>query len=292
MKITQKWILIGCLAVLLSLTGQAPVSYAEGDFNVYLPVVSNQFIPGPGVVTGLVLDAGTRNPIPGIEVCFQGSLCDNSDGDGRYSIGNIPAGWRTLTAAALALEYFPSSASVIVNGYKTSTLDFALSLRSLGEIDYRVVLTWDPTIEWPPLGTPNDMDAHLWVSAALPYHLFYAHNPEDFLQYPYARLEIDYTAGFGPETIDVERLVNFATYHFAVDNVNYGYPGVPPHTELGAQVQVYAAEGLLRTFTVPNIGDGDVWYVFRMSDAGTLVEVNCLTYMNANPDLPPECPAK
>jgi len=284
--VTRGFKLFLFLAGLLLLAGQASPSRAQGGSITYLPLALKGFVAGPGTVQGVVLDATTRTPIPNVQVCWT-TLCTYTNGSGQYFISDIPAGWRVLRAASA--DYYAAQSGVAVIGHQTVTLDFALSYRSLGDVDYRVVMTWDSTPYWPPLNVPNDLDAHLWLEAVLPYHLYYDNNPEDFLQYPYARLETDYTNGFGPETIDIERLVNYVTYHYAVDNVNYGYPGVPPLTQLGVQVQVYDADGLLQTFTVPLSGQGDVWYVFSMDDAGNLTEVNCLTYMMPNPDDPPQC---
>ena len=47
---------------------------------------------------------------------------------------------------------------------------------------YAIVLTWDPTPTWPPNGTVNDLDAHMWLAAITPWHIHLVRTREEIVQ--------------------------------------------------------------------------------------------------------------
>jgi len=310
MKNTPKlyWFrLICCFVLLCGITGTEPVKATRQkkiltDATLYFPIVFKRFSPGAGTVTGKVIDANTRAAIANVTVCWE-SKCDITNVDGIYAISEILAGHRTL--GTLHPDYYQTESQVWVIANDTVILDFALSHTLSGDVDYRIVLTWDPTEYWPCPDysggkCPNDLDAHLILEAPVPFHIFYD-NKGDTIDYPYAKLEYDYTDGFGPETIDFSQIMNGVIYHFAVDNVNWYYLGMPPITQLNAQVQIYSSQGLIKTYNVPTSGQGSLWYVFTMNVTKpptiTISDINCLTTMpdpivptDTNTTPPPECP--
>lgn len=289
-----------CLVfVVLVGTGNAKPARSEGVRTVHLPILSKNFYPGPGTVTGKVINSSTGTPVgsqssPAALVCFDGTLCDYTDAEGYYSISGIPAGPQVLTASGDGFHSSKQTAWVL--GYHTASLNFALTPYITGEsIVLRIILTWDDTKNWinpsPPFDSrPNDLDAHLWLDATTPAHI-YSGERGDCTIYPNACLEVDYQYGFGPETIAVRKTEN-GNYFFGVLNYYQGYPGVPPISRTAAQVEIFDENGLVQAFQVPSSGDGDFWYVFSMVPAGEdkvlITPTNCIT--NYGSGTLPSCP--
>lgn len=265
----------------------------EANSPIFIPLMIGNFDFGPGILSGKIINASNGLPINNARVCLYPSPCKTTGTDGKYQITGIYAGGHLLSVTA---DKFNSDSRWfgVVAG-KTVTQNFALSPVFTSEnVALRFVLTWDPTPSWPnpnppPTGWDNDLDAHMWMVAVTPWHISTANRGECTV-YPNACLEVDYTHGFGPETIAIRKLEN-ATYYYGVLNYYQGYPGVPPMTGTSAQVQVYNENGLLYSFKVPATGDGEFWYVFSMVSDGNLAvftERNCIT--GYSDDSPPSCP--
>lgn len=260
------------------------------DARIFMPQIPNLWINGPGVVTGKVFDASTRTNISGATVCI-GTVCDVTDLQGAYTLNDILAGWRT--ASASALDYIPLDEGLYVLGQQAVVQDFALSPPTdIGDIYMRMVLTWDPTTSWPPLNTPNDLDANLWLEAPNPpTRITSPPDPSKCTTFPNACLEVDEQNGFGPETI-VIRLLENTTYHYGVLNYNSANEGVPPIMQLDVTVRLYDDTGLVQEFHVPGSGEGDFWYVFSMVSDGTTAYLQTQDCITGEPplDTVPSCP--
>jgi len=292
----RRWLSVGLSLIILFMLGSPVVGViADGAYPpTFLPIVGGKLGFGPGMVAGKVINASSGVPVNNARVCINPSKCKTTGSDGKYQITEVEPGGHLLTATADKFNSDSRWMGVVAGG--SATQNFALAPVFTSEnVALRVVLTWDPTPTWPnpnppPPGWDNDLDAHLWMAAAfIPWHISTA-NPGDCTNYPNACLEVDYTQGFGPETLAISVLEN-ATYYYGVLNYYQGYPGVPPMTGTSAQVQVYNENGLLYTFKVPSTGNGDLWYVFSMASDGNLAvftERNCIT--NDSNDSPPSCP--
>ncbi len=262
---------------------------------VFLPIIVGNFNFGPGTVAGMVINASSGAPVNNARVCVYPSKCKTTGIDGKYQITGVEAGGHQLTATADKFNSDSRWMGVVAG--KSATQNFALSPVFTSEnVAMRIVLTWDPTPTWPnpfppPPSRDNDLDAHMWLAAITPWHIYSdSDHRGDCTNYPNACLEVDYKQGFGPETMAIRKLEN-ATYYYGVLNYYQGYPGVPPMTGTSAQVQVYNENGLLYTFHVPATGDGDFWYIFSMASDGNLAvftERNCIT--SFSDDTPPSCP--
>jgi hypothetical protein len=221
----------------------------------------------------VVYDASTRSPLPDAQVCFGGS-CDITTSLGEYTLVNIPSGWRILTASEIS--HYAISEGLYVIGQAVNKQDFSLPVvSSSGDIFMRIVLNWDTTPAWPPLNTPNDLDANLWLDTSIPTRIT-SWDLGDCTTFPNACLELDVQEGYGPETIAIRKLESY-NYYFGVLNVNAAYAGVPAITQLDAVVRVFDELGLQWEFLVPGEGQGDFWYVFSMSADGTIHPQNCIT---------------
>lgn len=257
-----------------------PVSRALGESRtsiglIYLPVVSKHYRGGPGIMTGLVVDALFNTPINGALVCADESHCDITDEDGTYRLENVDSGLREVEASRDS--YLPLTLSIFVQAGAVTTLDFALS-PALGEGEFRIVVTWGKE--------PKDLDAHFW----LPYKNYphvYLDYPGNCNAHPYTCLDRDDKDGYGPETISISMMAWQGTYAYAVLNYNFGHPGVPEIIDSSAKVQVYGSEGLIAQFNIPENGEGDLWYVFDLDAVtGDVIAVNCITYYPSDPDRP------
>ncbi|MDP1624616.1 MAG: S8 family serine peptidase [bacterium] len=125
------------------------------------------------------------------------------------------------------------------------------------------VLTWG--------SSPSDLDSHLWLPPATPYHVYFARRGSQ-TAFPFASLDRDDTTSYGPETIGI--LSYYAgTYKYAV----YQYSSSGTLSASGAQVRVYRYGALIQTYNVPS-GTGRWWYVLDVNgSSGAITPRNYLT---------------
>ncbi|MBN1326871.1 MAG: carboxypeptidase regulatory-like domain-containing protein [Candidatus Cloacimonetes bacterium] len=136
--------------------------------------------------------------------------------------------------------------------------------------EYRIVLTWQQN--------PSDLDAHL--SGPHPqggdFHIWYRNkvliDGRDFLD----RDDLD---GYGPETITVYKPAS-GTYRYAVhDYTNKSKTRSSSLSNSGAMVQIYGANRLLGSFTVPPGQPGNCWYVFEIDSQQKIKATNFVDYI-------------
>lgn len=221
--------------------------------------------PTRGTATGMVRNALNAQPLSGVRVELRAGV-DVVEGpmvasavtvNGAYTFGNLLPG--TYTAVGAAAGFVTSRITVVVVcGQATSQRDLLLApqLRS-GEA--RIVLRWG--------AVPEDLDAHLRAPSQSPetpcHHVSFM--DEGRLDAPpFAQLDIDDTASFGPETITIARLVP-GTYIYSVHNFTAGSD--PNDTTLSdqssAEVDLFIGNQR-RTFTVPGGRAGTIWDVFAL----------------------------
>ncbi|RMG34879.1 MAG: carboxypeptidase-like regulatory domain-containing protein, partial [Methanobacteriota archaeon] len=94
-------------------------------------IVSTVFAATTGKITGVVKDAETGEPLPGVNVVIQGtSLGASTDLDGSYFILNIPPGNYTVTAQMVGYATV-NMEDVRVNAGRTTVLNFSLKSQLL-----------------------------------------------------------------------------------------------------------------------------------------------------------------
>jgi adhesin/invasin len=250
---------------------------AQSDFNVNLPVVLNDYqsyLGGIGDISGEVQDAQDNSPLIGALICSS-VPCNSADpatftftnSNGYYELSGIASGEHNMSATIAG--YLTIQQKVIIKPDTETTQNFALSkvIEEAGVM--RIVLTWNET--------PADLDAMLWTPITEYPKIWYVDrgNCSDI---PYACLDTDDKNGYGPETITVSQLQP-GNYAFGVHNPNYTiFPNITPLTQSGAQVRVYNSTGVINEFSVPVVGQGDLWYVFDLNgDTGEITPVNCIT---------------
>lgn len=246
--------------------GAAPPVPCALSLSVRLDVGTTQtttaVYPG-GAVTGTVRGATDGLPIPSAQVSLDDGSTATSGPDGTFTVQDLEPGRYLVTATAEGFQP-PAPSEVAVQAAQTSTVDLLLSPQ-LQPGGLRVVLTWDED--------PDDLDSHLWLPAAQPYHIYYQ-NLGALSACPFAQLDIDDTSGFGPETVTIGQSVP-GSYRYAV----HRFGGTETLSQSAAIVQVFDAEGLVATFEVPQNGTGaeEWWHVFDVDVAtGDLVPSNRL----------------
>lgn len=206
---------------------------------------------GPrGQLEVTVVDAANGGPIAGATAQVA-QRAINTDGVGIARFSDLPPG--TFPLYVSADGYLTSSTDVaIVSGQTTQVRVVLTAPLTSG---YRIVLTWREL--------PSDLDSHLLTPSIedVAYHVYYL-APGSDTEPPYARLDLDDTAGFGPETTTIFQNAP-GTYRFYVFNFS-GQLGDLPLAGSGAQVSLYRERDLLRTFTAPETGTGLYWNVFTL----------------------------
>lgn len=226
-----------------------------------------------GSVSGTVTHAATGEALEGavVSALQNGQELDSAttDAQGRYTIPELPSGTYTLEVRAPGFLRTSEEGVTVTAGEETAQ-NFALTpLLTIGQV--RIVLTWGEL--------PSDLDAHLWLPQTQPYHVYYDRmgNAESC---PSAELDVDNTNSFGPETITIAQKVSGGQYVYYV----HRYSADGELAGSGAQVEVFDASGRIATFTVPETGTGDYWYVFELDgDTGAVTEINELKVDEPNP---------
>ncbi|HON42653.1 MAG TPA: carboxypeptidase-like regulatory domain-containing protein [Bacillota bacterium] len=201
-----------------------------------------------GVVEGLVTDQVSGRPVRDVWVTT-GSIVAWTDALGAYWL-SLPQGTQSICfqRAGYARKTLP----VTVVGRSTVQTNLEMNpILPAGPVE--ISLTWG--------ASPVDLDAHLWTSGG--YRINHSCGGS-LTSPPWAKLDYDYFAGHGRETITI---ADFApdTYHYSIHNCSR----TPAIAGSGAQVDVYSQSQLLYTFIVPHTGPADylVWDVFEIDGA-------------------------
>ena len=210
-------------------------------------------------ISGLVTDAQTGSALADVRLDLVGPVTRSTStgDDGRYEFPALPDGDYDLTASRSS--YITESRDVVVSGQPV-VANLVLS-RQLAEGQYRIVMSWGTS--------PRDLDSHLWVGDQ--YHIYYPYGSRGSeTSEPYAYLDRDDTDGEGPETITIYQLIAGCRYGV------YNFSGTPDIKTSEARVMVYSGNQLVASYGVPQSGTGRWWYVFDLSQNGTITPRNYL----------------
>jgi len=217
---------------------------------------------GKGTINGRVVDATNGSAIAGANVKLDNtSFNTQTDSSGSYTFNNVSSGTYTITASKSG--YITISSDVTVFDNQTTISNIALP-SSAYPSDIVITLTWGDR--------PYDIDSHLWLPAANPYHIFFG-NRGSLDSFPYVQLDVDDVTSFGPENVTV-RQQYMGRYVYAI----YNYSGSPELITSKAKVTVVKNGVIVNTFLVPTTGSGRWWYVFDYDVAtGSIIPRNYIT---------------
>jgi uncharacterized protein YjdB len=245
-------------------TGRVLVDRGQNSATVYTQPIPLVRDAADGFISGVVKDARTGAGIGGATV----RVFDNftvgprvqitSNNDGSFSTSALPSGTYRLEGEATGYQTTQRVGVVVGNNSVTVGQDLVLS--PSGTNDIRIVLTWG--------ASPPDVDSHLTGPNADVgrFHVYYA-GTGNLTGPPFAKLDLDDTNQFGPETITITQMIA-GNYRYSVhDFSNRNSASSTALGSSGAKVQVYTSTALIQTFFVPHEA-GNLWTVFEMT--GTL----------------------
>lgn len=233
-------------------------------------------------VKGRVIDALSGSTISGATVKARPGW-DNATGAYATGLLGDEKSATTREDGTFDLSITPGSYTVEVSkdGYVTgrynvvaTTSDDVTSMAlspTLPQDEYRIILTWGDT--------PRDLDSHLTLRSGgeKRLHVCYYHKSDSVDGGRIsARLDLDDTTSFGPETVtmtvDVASLgENELIGYFVHDYSNRSRPDSRELSLSGAFVRVYSGNGLMATYYVPrDKGAGTVWHVFDIGRNGII----------------------
>jgi hypothetical protein len=283
------WFIISGL--ILTVENPLHAGAQSGETQVFLPVTYNRFNSGPGIVAGEVIDASSGLAFSGnkvAKVCYEDN-CIITDGVGMFQFTDVPAGAQYFRASAD--NYYSVGMWSNIIAYQENQLNIVMSqILSISKVKMRIVTSWSTNQLWPPANYENDLDAFLWVTTAgITPTLVKDVSRTQCTNYPYACKENDARRGTGPETIAIQDFKPGSSYYYGVLNYNQYQPDVPPVIQTQASIGVYTEQGLIDTFSVPNTGIGNFWYVFSMDDTGVIHPQNCIIELSPAEGSLPDC---
>ena len=272
----------GSYTVQTTATGFVPVTFnnvtVEGGTTRTLEPV--QIVPVssvPGALSGAIRDAQTGNGLAAAHVeLFAGmnttagtSVASTTSGpDGTYRFTGVTAGTYTVVASSTGFVA-GSRTGISVGGAERANQDVTLSaIGSEGEV--RVVLSWGET--------PQDLDSHLTgPSGTGRFHVYWA-NTGSLTGAPFAKLDVDDTSSFGPETITITQQET-GVYRYSVhDYSNLSSATSSAMSRSGARVDVFVGGQRVETFFPPNQA-GTLWTVFEMQN-GVVSQINSMSFQS------------
>lgn len=188
-----------------------------------------------------------------------------TDENGHYSL-NVLEG--CYTAEFIKEGFVTGYANVICTNIDNARQD-AVITPVLSDDEYRIVLTWS--------STPADLDSHLSgpLSNGNRFHVYYNNMRITDNSETVAKLDIDDTSSYGPETITFKKTQS-GTYKYAVqDFTNRSNTSSTKLSASGAKVELYKGNALIATYHVPLNTIGTVWNVFEI-DGDTVRIINTL----------------
>ena len=206
---------------------------------------------GSGLLTGQIVNALDKSPVPGAKVRILGTrLSSVADAEGRFRLEGVPTGSVPIEVSAEKFTTEKFQRKLLDNRESAIRVVLSPGMKA-GQI--RLVLTWGRK--------PEDLDAHL--EGPLPngkrFQVDYR-DKGDLYSQQFVKLDTDCQTGEGPETITVLGVVP-GTYHFFVhDFTNRDDPHSKALAESGAEVKVYQG-GQTYTFHAGHEMVGNIWNV-------------------------------
>jgi hypothetical protein len=231
------------------------VTYRQGlslvTRELIVPERPKSELRGDGLLTGQVVNALDKSPVPGAKVRIVGTpLSSLADGQGRFRLDGAPTGSVPIEVSAEKFTTEKFQRKLEENRETAIRVVLSPGMKA-GQI--RIVLTWGKK--------PEDLDAHL--EGPLPdgkrFHVYY-HDKGDLYSQQFVKLDTDCQTGEGPETITVLGVVPGTYRYFVHDYTNRDDPHSKALAESGAEVKVYQG-GQTYTFRAGHEMVGNIWNV-------------------------------
>ncbi|MFK7050734.1 Tetratricopeptide repeat protein [Flavobacterium columnare] len=208
----------------------------------------------------LVLSAVIKDKvIPNAQVIFQKngetSLTRTTNASGKVM---IPEEFRNTNDLTIIIK--KEGYSTLVSKCPCGGLTYAIS-PFMTELDgMRIVLSWGQR--------PLDIDSHLSYQGG--YVCYYQMDAVN------AKLDVDDTDSYGPETITITKKLQGKKYVYAVHN--FSDKDKTANSNLAtisrAKVYVYIGNTLIKTYTPQAGKTGTVWIPFMIDENGNLADIN------------------
>lgn len=253
-------------------------------YNETLLMIGRNGEDGVGTVTGELKDALTGLPIQDMTYNIRkdwnnttGAVLETGTFDAStYELSLNPGNY---TLEIIKENYITNHINIAVVLDETKTYNVTLSPEnsSIDTDNLRIVLTWGEY--------PWDLDSHLYGKDKLTdssvFHTCYWAKNYYQGSTAIAKLDVDDTTSYGPETTTIYELNDDMKYSYYVHDFTNGYSSSSTAMAAsGAKVQVYAGNVCYFTFNVPNEG-GTWWHVFDYDPAtDALTPVNAMSYSN------------
>lgn len=243
------------------------VSNANSGTGIVSGTIKNAF-------TGLGLTGVTLNFRTGINTTTGNILATTTAGtNGAYTIFSLTGG--SYTVEEISSGYTTGYFTVTSIGGQTKAAQDGTITPVLSAGETRIVLTWG--------ATPTDLDSHLTgptSGSTSRFHTYYS-NRGSSTSAPFAKLDVDDTSSFGPETITISQ-ISTGIYRYSIhDYSNAGSTSSKALSNSGAQIKVYQGGGLVATFNVPVNQIGTLWTVFEFNGT-TITPVNTMTNVSSS----------
>ena len=160
-------------------------------------------------ISGTVTDDSDGTPVGGANVSADTGQAATTAGDGTYTIADVPAGARDVTAVAAGYETQAKATTVVEN--QTSTVDFALTQATVAN---QVIVTRPSGEQGYATEGGKDSDKHLLITVAL----------EDDLGNPVGGASVSILADYdsGPSAIGTATTGSDGTVTFSWKNAPSG----------------------------------------------------------------------
>ena len=162
-----------------------------------------------GSISGTVTDDSDGTPVGGANVSADTGQAATTAGDGTYTIAEVPAGARDVTAVAAGYETQAKATTVVEN--QTSTVNFALTQATVAN---QVIVTRPSGEQGYATEGGKDSDKHLLITVAL----------EDDLGNPVGGASVSILADYdsGPSAIGTATTGSDGTVTFSWKNAPSG----------------------------------------------------------------------
>ena len=263
---------------------QVQITKNATAYNETLLMIGRNGEDGVGTVTGELKDALTGLPIQDMTYNIRkdwnnttGAVLETGTFDAStYELSLNPGNY---TLEIIKENYITNHINIAVVLDETKTYNVTLSPEnsSIDTDNLRIVLTWGEY--------PWDLDSHLYGKDKLTnsdvFHTCYWAKNYYEGSTAIAKLDVDDTTSYGPETTTIYELNDNMKYSYYVHDFTNGYSSSSTAMAAsGAKVQVYAGNVCYFTFNVPNEG-GTWWHVFDYDPAtDALTPVNAMSYSN------------